>query len=317
MDRNRRDVAAIQVDLDADWVACASLGFPYGNGPDGYYPALDRFLRLFDAHGVQATFFAVGSDLEHPDRAEAVCAARAAGHEIASHGMHHILGMQLLSKARKLEEIACAEQQIAAVVGRAPVGFRCPACDVDEEMLAILVERGYLYDASLLPSIFARAMSLSVRVFAASGFRPRHKFGKWRYALAPPKPYRPNPAAIWREGQGRIVEFPMTVSPLLRYPFYGTPVVALGRRGFELLFRMVRRRRGPVNFTFHLCDLVDPACDPIGPDLARLPNVNIPLAQKERWAHGIVEALKTRYEFHTTEDICRNWLDANPARPVI
>ena len=60
--------------------------------------------------------------------------------------------MARYDRSRIEDEIARTEDAILATTGRRPVGFRGPGYAWSGELLEILSERGYLYDASTLPT---------------------------------------------------------------------------------------------------------------------------------------------------------------------
>ena len=110
-----------------------------------------RLLELFDESGVRATFFVLGWVA---DRApELVREIAAAGHEIACHGYHHQLLYTLTPKQFR-EDVREARSALEQIAGRPVVGFRAPSYSVTTSTLwalDILIEEGYLYDASIFP----------------------------------------------------------------------------------------------------------------------------------------------------------------------
>src|SRR5262245_29264517 len=80
--------------------------------------ALPRFAELFDRHGVRATFFVVGRDLEEDAEGRALLAELArAGHELGSHTHTHPYDLVRLPRARIDEEIDRAHAAIGACAG--------------------------------------------------------------------------------------------------------------------------------------------------------------------------------------------------------
>ena len=76
----------------------------------------------------------------------------AAGHEIGNHSYHHEPWLHRYSKQQIEAEIGRAETQIEQATGGKPVGFRGPGFSVSHATLEVLTRRGYLYDASTLPT---------------------------------------------------------------------------------------------------------------------------------------------------------------------
>jgi peptidoglycan/xylan/chitin deacetylase (PgdA/CDA1 family) len=92
---------------------------------------LPRFAELFARHGVRATFFVVGADLDDDGEGRAALAALArAGHELASHTHTHPYDFIRLGAARIADEIDRAHATIADCAGTPPVGFRAPGYEI-------------------------------------------------------------------------------------------------------------------------------------------------------------------------------------------
>ena len=113
----------------------------------GPLTGVPRLLRLLEKHGVKATFFVPGySAHRYPDTVRAIASE---GHEIAHHGYLH----EPLGEADEASEIDYLERGIAAlqeVAGVTPVGYRAPMWELNYRSAALLHERGFLYDSSLM-----------------------------------------------------------------------------------------------------------------------------------------------------------------------
>lgn len=184
--------------------------------------ALPRLLQLFERLGLSATLFVVGQDVTGPGRAVLEAAVRA-GHELASHSHTHPFALSEASEENVEEELASAEEAIEAVSGSRPVGFRAPGYTLSRAMLAALLRRGYRYDASVFPAApyyLAKAAVLSA--MALRGRSSASSLDSPRVLWAPRMPYRPDVKAPYRRGHAPLLELPMTVTPLLRVPFFGT-----------------------------------------------------------------------------------------------
>src|SRR4051812_3580585 len=115
---------------------------------------LPRFAELFARHGVRATFFVVGRDLEQDAEGRARLAELArAGHELASHTHTHPYDFVRLPPARIEEEVDRAHDLVGACSGAAPRGFRAPGYEITADVIELLRARGYRYDSSAFPSL--------------------------------------------------------------------------------------------------------------------------------------------------------------------
>jgi polysaccharide deacetylase family protein (PEP-CTERM system associated) len=110
-----------------------------------------RFLKIFDEHGVTATFFVLAWVADrHP---ELVTEIARAGHEIASHGYgHHLVYNQTPEVFR--EDVRRAKGILEDLSGRKVRGYRAPSYSITRRSLwalDVLLEEGYTYDASIFP----------------------------------------------------------------------------------------------------------------------------------------------------------------------
>ncbi len=108
-------------------------------------------LDLLAARGVRATFFFLGWVAKRD--AELVRAVKAAGHEIASHGMSHQMASELGPDAFRAE--ARESKRLLEDLSGAPVhGFRASTFSVTRATrwaFEILAEEGYRFDSSVFP----------------------------------------------------------------------------------------------------------------------------------------------------------------------
>lgn len=108
---------------------------------------LPRILELLDAHQIPATFFVPGHTAHrYPAAVRRIVEA---GHEIAHHGYLHEQPTAL-TLAQEIEALDRGLQALAEVAGVRPVGYRAPMWDLSWRTPELLVERGFLYDSSLM-----------------------------------------------------------------------------------------------------------------------------------------------------------------------
>jgi peptidoglycan-N-acetylglucosamine deacetylase len=270
---------SVSVDLDA--IACYHRIHALPDPPP--QPArfailrrcLPRFAELFARHGLRATFFVVGIDLEQDADGRALLAELArAGHELASHSHTHPYDFVRLGSARIAEEIDRAHAAIGACAGAAPIGFRAPGYEITPAVVEALSARAYRYDSSLFPSPpYYAAKALVMAAMRVAG-RPSGSFlGSPRAPFAARLPHR---------AAGGLVELPIAVTPGLRLPVIGTSLVTAPE---WLRRRLVAAAlRAPFfNLELHGIDLCDAEADDIPPALiARQPDLRRPLAHKLR-----------------------------------
>ena len=106
-----------------------------------------RILDMLDRHQIASTFFVPGhTAVRYP---EAIRSIVAAGHEIAHHGYLHEQPTSLTLE----EEIDVLDKGLVAladIAGVRPTGYRAPMWDLSWRTPALLAERGFLYDSSLM-----------------------------------------------------------------------------------------------------------------------------------------------------------------------
>jgi peptidoglycan/xylan/chitin deacetylase (PgdA/CDA1 family) len=108
-----------------------------------------RILELLERHQIASTFFVPGHTADRYP--QAIRSIVAAGHEIAHHGYLHEQPTALTLE----QEIDVLDRGLAAladVAGVRPSGYRAPMWDLSWRTPALLAERGFLYDSSLMDS---------------------------------------------------------------------------------------------------------------------------------------------------------------------
>ncbi|MBZ0114260.1 MAG: polysaccharide deacetylase family protein [Thermoanaerobaculia bacterium] len=116
---------------------------------------LPEVLELFAQTGSRATFFTLGEVARQvPQRIREI---HDAGHEVASHGFHHLrVGEYDTTEFR--QDVTEAKELLEDTVGAEVAGYRSPEWSIrryDNPKLRVLAEVGYHYDSSLAPYALA------------------------------------------------------------------------------------------------------------------------------------------------------------------
>jgi peptidoglycan-N-acetylglucosamine deacetylase len=251
--------AAISCDVDT----LSSIYKGYGCRRRGGYDysefsmGLENFSRFFEVYGIRATLFMVGNDFLPEKNRPAIRQMSREGHEIANHSLSHIQGFRFLSPAEKETEIAGMENICREVTGERPVGFRCPGWNISDDTLPILQKRGYRYDSSIFPTSLAPLLKfLHWYSMRNRPGKDRTTLGHWKYMFAPSVPYQTEKGSLIRKGESGFFEFPVTVTPGLRIPFFATFLLSTGLGFFRLCYGILKARWRPIQFQFHLSDFV-------------------------------------------------------------
>jgi len=219
-------IASISLDLDNKWSYMKTHG---DAGWESFPTYLDvvvpRVLDLFDELGITLTFFVVGQDADRDENRPVLRSIADRGHEIGNHSYHHEPWLHLYSKDRIVEEFVRSEACIERATGKKTIGFRGPGFSYSQDVLQVLCDRGYQYDASTFPTFLgpiARAY-----YFLHSGFGKKerdqrnHLFGDWNAGFQRLRPFR------WHFENGSLVEVPVTTMPWFKVPIHLSYVMYL------------------------------------------------------------------------------------------
>ena len=117
-------------------------------GQYGSRVALPRIVKLMDEQEIPATFFFPAWSLKlAPEQAGII--QKSGRHEIGVHGWIHELNTSL-DGATESRLLAQAVDQIEAITGTRPVGYRAPSWNHSPNTLQIVRDMGFLYESSLM-----------------------------------------------------------------------------------------------------------------------------------------------------------------------
>jgi peptidoglycan-N-acetylglucosamine deacetylase len=317
---DRRPLASVSLDTDNLWSYLKTHGDAAWEARPSYLPAfLPLALDALDELGLSITFFVVGLDAAAPGNAEGLRAITIRGHEVGNHSYEHEPWLHLYPRARIVDEIARTEAAIEAATGQRPIGFRGPGYSWSPDLLEVLAERGYLYDASTLPTYLGPLAR--TYYFWTAKLTPEEKatrralFGTLRDGLRPVKPYQ------WRLESGRrLLELPVTTMPVAKVPFHLSYLLYLARFSEALMWGYLRtaltlcRLTGTEpSFLLHPLDLLG---GDLAPELAFFPGMDLPTERKRRLFLAVLGELGRRYRLVPMSVHARALLDrrALPAR---
>lgn len=305
-------LASVSIDVD-------TLSSIYkGNGlsrKEGYSfielrTGLETITRFFGDFAIKTTLFMVGTDFASEMNHSSIRSISNDGHELANHSMTHPQGFRWLSDIQKEKEIADMGKICEEVTGVSPVGFRSPGWNMDDSGLPVLKKLGYQYDSSVFPTLLMPVMKAAHWVSMFRQPKPdRTTMGMWRYMLAPCEPYRSNANSLSQKGQGGLVEFPVSVTPALRIPFFATLLLFLGYDTYAKLYKRMRSAGMPIHFQMHLSDFVDYDLPELQDQMpprnrgAYVPQaLTTPLEKKINTFRRMIELMANDYTFITLKD---------------
>ncbi len=297
--KKNKAIASLSLDLDNLW---SYLKIHGGDDWKGFPSYLDKFvphvLEILDSHGLKITFFIVGQDAAIVGNRKALKSIADDGHEIANHSFNHESWLHLYSKKELEKEIQDTEANFKSFTDQKPVGFRGPGFSWSMELFEVLVENGYHYDASTLPTWIGPLARKYY--FMTSNLTKEEKevrkmlFGRFRDGFRGVKPYH------WNVAGGKLLEIPVTTFPVFRVPFHLSYLIYLSNisKGLMRLYlktALTNCKIANVNPSFLLHPL-----DIIGGDLveelAFFPGMNVPTEKKVGIFNEIMSVLKQNFE---------------------
>lgn len=160
-------------DAVALWVSSfrQTTATPVSRGEYGANVGLGRVLSLLREKGVKATFFVPAhTAASYLDQTRRILAE---GHEIGVHGYCHEspTGLEPDEEARLLDAAVAKLQGVLGADFR-PAGYRSPAWDLSSNSVALLAERGFLYDSSMMADDFTPYLARVGDRVDEEGFAP-------------------------------------------------------------------------------------------------------------------------------------------------
>lgn len=293
--RDPRPAAILSCDIDTVDRHLQGYGFEDVPACDLVYRvALPRILDLLDDLRVPCVFFVIARDAERQRDVLRAIAAR--GHEIASHSLTHPQPFRTLSDERLREELAESRKRLSAAIDAHVIGFRAPGWDADARVLRMVRDAGYRYDASMFPTpaLLAARLVTYLRSGLSASTLSMELVG---HAFAPTRPH-----ALGNGADG-LVEFPVAVTPSLRFPVYHTLSYLIPAGIFRRSLRRVLRSAAPLSYEFHAADLLELVGDRVDARMARHPGMGLGLAEKRRVLREAVATIADERRVVTYRDV--------------
>ncbi len=284
--------ASVSLDLDNQWAYLKTQGIEGWQSFPSYLDLVTpRVLGLLRELDLRITFFVVGKDASLEKNRAALRAIAEAGHEIANHSFLHEPWLHLYDDARLRADFEHAESAIEKATGQRPCGFRGPGFSTSPAVRALLVERGYHYDASAFPTVIgplARAWFFMTTKLPKEEKAKRGKlYGSLRDSFASLRPYEIEPG---------LVEVPVTTTPFLRTPihlsyllFLATVSEPLARLYWRVALTLCRVTGTAPSLLLHPTDFLD-VND--APAMAFFPAMKLPAARKIALVRHVLESLQ-------------------------
>lgn len=205
---------------------------------------MPRLLDLYDQYQVKATFFYTGYIAKL--KPEVVKMAHERGHEIASHGLSHIVenAFDVMPLEKQIRHLKTSKDIIEDIIGDEIISFRAPAARVQQNTALALTETGFLVDSSVAPQRLDMFMSFG-------GIKKLH------WLFAPRMPYFTDAENIFSKGSSSLLEIPISA---LGFPYIGTFMriaPSLNRMTRRMLYVESKFNDRPINFLTHPNEFID------------------------------------------------------------
>ena len=293
-------MASISLDLDNQWSYMKIHG---DKGWDDYPSYFDIFiphvLDLLDELELKITFFIVGKDASLKANQPYLKMLTERGHEVGNHSFHHESWLQSYSREQLKEELQSAEDSIVHATSQKPKGFRGPGFSWSNDLLEVLHEMDYDYDASTLPTYIGPVARMYY--FWKSDLSKQEKkarkelFGKFSDGFKKLKPY------YHKLSNGKmLLEIPVTTIPVIKIPFHLSYLIYLSGISMALMktylwfaIFMCQITNTQPSFLLHPLDLI--GGDKI-PQLKFFPGMNINSKKKTEVFKTAIRTLKKHYQ---------------------
>jgi len=292
--------ASISLDLDDKW------SYMKVHGDDGWekFPSyldivLPITMDILDKLDIKITFFIVGQDAAIEKNHKVLQSIVERGHEVANHSFHHESWLKTYSKEKISNEIAIAEEAILKATGRRTNMFRGPGFSWSNDLLEVLEERNYIFDASILPTYISPLMRQyyfwKSKLSKEEKKNRKELFGSFREGFYPLKPFQ------WElKSDKKLLEIPVSTMPIFKLPFHQSyliyissisPVLMKMYLGFSIF--MCKLTRTSPSYLLHPLDLIG---SDHAPELKFFPGMNVQTDKKLKIFETSMKMLKKNFE---------------------
>lgn len=296
---NSKMNASISLDLDNQWAYMKVHG---DEGWDKYPSYFDKFvpqcLKMLEKYNLKITFFIVGRDADNVKNKDILPEISKTGHEVGNHSYNHEAAFNFYTREQILDELERTEEAIERVTGLLPKGFRGPGFSRGKTLFQTLRGKGYLYDASSLPTWIgplARAYYFRQSDLTSEEREERKGlFGSFSDGFKRIKPF------YWDlDNNEQLLEIPVSTIPILRLPFHFSYLHYLARISvgamnayLQTAITMCKLTKTEPSFLLHPLDLIG---GDLIPELNFFPGMDLSSSYKEELFDIVMEKLKANF----------------------
>lgn len=296
---DKKLIASLSLDLDDKWCYMKIHGDEgWESFPSYLNVVVPRVLKFLDEHQLKITFMVVGQDAALENNRPVLKSIVDAGHEIGNHSFHHESWLHLYTNDEIKDDLIKAEEAIEQAVGQRPIGFRGPGFSISYEIVAVLAQRGYIWDGSIFPTFLgplARAYYfMTTKLTPEEKAKRKELFGTFKDG------FRTNAAYPWMKDGHSLMVIPVTTFPILKLPIHISYVLylslihpRLGLFYFELAVWLCNKLRVRPSLLLHPLDFL--GSDDNQPELSFFPAMGMKSEKKIRVVGQAMEILKKYY----------------------
>lgn len=299
MKTKNKPLASVSLDLDNLWSYLKTHGDKkWENYPSYFDIFIPYIINILNELNLKITFFIVGRDAILKGNKIYLQQLVKEGHDIANHSFDHEVWINKYEKERLIKEFENSEKAIYDATGKMTVGFRGPGFSWNEDILELLLQRGYQYDASTLPTFIgplARVYFVRKASFSKEDKKKRENlFGSFKEGFRKVKPY------LYKLKSGKnILEIPVTTMPIFRLPFHMSYLIYLNNYSNILMkiylctaIYLCKLTKTPISFLLHPLDII--GGDRIN-ELSFFPGMNVRSERKIEIFKEVITILKKHF----------------------
>lgn len=223
-----------------------------------YQRAIPRIIDFFSSVKIRPTLFVVGRELEDESVVKLLKTAIDLDYEIANHTYSHYYNFSLLGPDEIIQEIKRCEDVIYEKFNLKIRGFRAPGYNINNKIFEAIIQRGYSYDSSILPSPFYYFTKCGIiLLYRMLGRKTKSICGSIRMPFAPKEVYKTDAKDPFaKNDSGLVAELPISVAGFLGIPYVGTFLMGYKEPLFKYL--LMKSRKYPLlHIELHGIDFID------------------------------------------------------------
>jgi len=293
-----KPLASISLDLDNKWSYLKTHGDKSWESYPSYYDIFIPYVvDILDRHGLKITFFIVGKDASIKSNHDYLKMLTDKGHEVGNHSFNHDPAIQSSGREEIKKEILKAEEHIHMASNQKPLGFRSPGFSWSEDLLEVLTECNYQYDASVFPTFIAPLARFYF--FAGANLSRGEKkklsrlYGSFFEGFRSPNPF------CWEiRSEKLLYEIPVSTFPVIKTPIHFTYLLFLSRSEklmyayLKAALAMSARLGTGLSFLLHPTDLLD--LEQV-PELSFAPGMDIHRSKKLEIFNNVINMISERF----------------------